>query len=426
MKVKLILSVALLSTVMTMFACSQQNPNQNITSVLTEGVVGVSISSENNVRTLMKGETLQLNAVVYPETENQEVTWSSSNETIATVSNGLVTALRKGNVVITATSVKNLDVKSTYSIAVDATEQTYVAPESVEIDPVENPTCKVGTKLKLTAKVLPADAKQSLIWTTSDPKVATVSGGNVLGTGEGEVVITAKSRIDETLIDQITITVEINDDPLINGDYANMPYNTHEEVMSCEKETRVKVKGVCVHADPVGDNGLVNYYLQDGTSGYYIYGQDAANAPVVGYSYEVGGYKTVYAGMVEIKTIEHFVKLDENIEYVVNDLTGLNPMDSEAMNQYQNSLVSGTATIESVTIKTSSYSFTAKVNDYLTTFRVDPSTMTDDEFTAINTLLTENAVGSSFEFTGIMNAYGWGKPTNQIKIVKASDLNFNL
>ena len=63
MKVKLILSVALLSTVMTMFACSQQNPNQNITSVLTEGVVGVSISSENNVRTLMKSEKFPITKV---------------------------------------------------------------------------------------------------------------------------------------------------------------------------------------------------------------------------------------------------------------------------------------------------------------------------------------------------------------------------
>lgn len=427
MKIKFILSIALLSTMMTMVSCSQQNTNPGISSVDSGDLIGISISSENNVRELMKGETLQLSATVYPESTSQEVVWASSNETIATVSNGLVTALRKGNVTISASLVSNPDVKATYSIVVDATEQTFVAPESVKIDAIENPTCKVGTKLKLTAKVLPADAKQSLIWTTSNPKVATVSGGNVLGTGEGEVAITAKSRINETLVDQITVTVEKNDDPIYNGDFANMPYNTHDEVMSCEKDTRVKVKGVCVHADPINDKGQINYYIQNGTEGFYIYGQDASlSSVVVGDTYEVGGYKTVYAGMVEIKNIEHFVKLDESVEYVVNSLDGLNPMDSASMLKYQNSYVSGSATIEAVTTNTSAYNFTAKVNGYSTTFRVDPATMTDEEFTAISELLSGKTAGTNFKFKGIMNAFGWGKPTNQIKIVKASELEFSL
>ena len=51
------------------------------------------------------GETVQLNATVYMAEHDRTVTWTSSDETIATVNaNGLVTALKAGTVTITATS----------------------------------------------------------------------------------------------------------------------------------------------------------------------------------------------------------------------------------------------------------------------------------------------------------------------------------
>ena len=54
---------------------------------------------------LLIGETLQLTAITTPEGYEFEVVWSSSDETIATVSaDGLVTGVAMGDVVITATS----------------------------------------------------------------------------------------------------------------------------------------------------------------------------------------------------------------------------------------------------------------------------------------------------------------------------------
>ncbi|MDR0438085.1 MAG: Ig-like domain-containing protein [Bacteroidales bacterium] len=50
-------------------------------------------------------ETIQLIATVYPETAlNQNVTWTSSDETIATVVDGLVTAIAVGTAIITVTT----------------------------------------------------------------------------------------------------------------------------------------------------------------------------------------------------------------------------------------------------------------------------------------------------------------------------------
>ena len=52
------------------------------------------------------GETLQLTATVSPDNaDDKTVTWSSSDDSIATVDqNGLVTAKAEGKVVITATN----------------------------------------------------------------------------------------------------------------------------------------------------------------------------------------------------------------------------------------------------------------------------------------------------------------------------------
>ncbi|WP_242837277.1 Ig-like domain-containing protein [Alkaliphilus transvaalensis] len=57
-------------------------------------------------QTLVVTDTLQLNAVVAPaDATNKDVTWSSDNDTVATVdANGLVTAEAEGVAVITVTT----------------------------------------------------------------------------------------------------------------------------------------------------------------------------------------------------------------------------------------------------------------------------------------------------------------------------------
>ncbi|MBR6171099.1 MAG: Ig-like domain-containing protein [Bacteroidaceae bacterium] len=66
-----------------------------------------SITLSQTSKSLNVGETLQLNAQVNPsDAEIQRVTWSSSNERVATVSDdGLVTALKAGSATITCTAV---------------------------------------------------------------------------------------------------------------------------------------------------------------------------------------------------------------------------------------------------------------------------------------------------------------------------------
>jgi len=64
-----------------------------------------SISLDKTSSTVLGGSTLQLNVTYNPTdtTDDKTITWSSSNENVATVSNGIVSALLSGTATITAT-----------------------------------------------------------------------------------------------------------------------------------------------------------------------------------------------------------------------------------------------------------------------------------------------------------------------------------
>ncbi len=64
-----------------------------------------SISLDKTSLDLIVGETEQLTATIEPtNASNQNITWSSSNNNVATVANGLVTAVSNGTATITATA----------------------------------------------------------------------------------------------------------------------------------------------------------------------------------------------------------------------------------------------------------------------------------------------------------------------------------
>lgn len=146
---------------------------------------------------LEKGETQQLN-IEYGTDDKAEqekiaeaasklnLTWTSSDETVATVDEtGLVTAVGAGEADVTV-SVSDANISSTTHVKVVITPTGVEAPDSIEL--VTN-----GENSKaLGAKMTPEDATEvKLAYESSDESVATVDeNGVVTAVADGECVIT--------------------------------------------------------------------------------------------------------------------------------------------------------------------------------------------------------------------------------------------
>ena len=144
-----------------------------------------------------KGETQQLN-IEYGTDDKAEqekiaeaasklnLTWTSSDETVATVDEtGLVTAVGAGEADVTV-SVSDANISSTTHVKVVITPTGVEAPDSIEL--VTN-----GENSKaLGAKMTPEDATEvKLAYESSDENVATVDeNGVVTAVADGECVIT--------------------------------------------------------------------------------------------------------------------------------------------------------------------------------------------------------------------------------------------
>ncbi len=99
-------------------------------------VTGVSLSDKNV--SLKAGMTYQLTASIAPENAaNQEVTWSSSNTDVATVENGLITAIADGTAIII---VKTLDGNKTATCTVAVSEDVVVTTPEPTVTPTPEPT----------------------------------------------------------------------------------------------------------------------------------------------------------------------------------------------------------------------------------------------------------------------------------------------
>ncbi|MCM1076581.1 MAG: leucine-rich repeat protein [Bacteroides sp.] len=136
----------------------------------------------------MRGDTIQLKAVITPENAMVEsLKWYSNNEAVAIVnSEGVVTAINIGQSIIT---VSCGDLSATCVITVMPTTVS-----SISIDKNEW-SAKVGDTVQLTATVMPEDATdKSVMWSSSDESVATVTNeGLVTAVGVGDAVIKVTS-----------------------------------------------------------------------------------------------------------------------------------------------------------------------------------------------------------------------------------------
>lgn len=144
--------------------------------------------------TLYMGNKLTLEAKLKPKGAEAKLTWTSSKPGVATVSKkGVVTPKKAGETVVTVKTDNDLSAKITVKV-VDA--------KGVKIKEGKSAGLKVGKKLTLHAVVSPSKVKTKLTWTSSNPKVATVTSKGVvkaLRAGTAKITVTTANKQKATI-----------------------------------------------------------------------------------------------------------------------------------------------------------------------------------------------------------------------------------
>lgn len=167
---------------------------------------------------LYLGENRSLTATVLPsDASDKNVTWSSSNPNVATVSTaGNVVSKSVGTTVIT---VKTADGGHQASCNVIVLEPVVYATSLTLTS--QTSSLNIGESTALTLKMLPANADETLVWESDNESVAKVVNGDVTAVGVGVAKIKVKGKnvtsneVTITVIDKYAVTgVKLNEKSL--------------------------------------------------------------------------------------------------------------------------------------------------------------------------------------------------------------------
>lgn len=167
---------------------------------------------------LYLGENRSLTATVLPsDASDKNVTWSSSNPNVATVSTaGNVVSKSVGTTVIT---VKTADGGHQASCNVTVLEPVVYATSLTLTS--QTSSLNIGESAALTLKMLPANADETLVWESDNESVAKVVNGDVTAVGVGVAKIKVKGKnvtsneVTITVIDKYAVTgVKLNEKSL--------------------------------------------------------------------------------------------------------------------------------------------------------------------------------------------------------------------
>ena len=173
------------------------------TVFVTVSVTGVTISKTE--LHMVEGNTAPLSATIAPaDALNQKVTWTSSDNTTAKVdANGLVTALKPGNVVITVTTDEyGYSAKCTVTI-----DKLLVPSTAVSLNYSTLPL-SMGETGTLIATMSPSNTTDAVSFTSADEKIAKVDAktGVVTAMSVGTTTITATTTSGQTATCTVVVT----------------------------------------------------------------------------------------------------------------------------------------------------------------------------------------------------------------------------
>ena len=154
--------------------------------------------------TIKEGQTASIALTIEPTgASTKNVTYISSNENVAKVSNGTVTGVSAGKATITIKTRNGHE--ETFEVTVIESNLTKITLNPTTLNFVVGDTASK----KVSATLEPADAmNRKITWTSTDTKVATVNDkGEVTAVGKGTCEIKATSEKNANVFGSCSVTV---------------------------------------------------------------------------------------------------------------------------------------------------------------------------------------------------------------------------
>ena len=202
-QIKNIKSIMIMSSVLLLFASCKEGYTAKKAPVAPSAI---SVASDATSVSIVKGDTYRLQAKVFPENAaNKRLSFSSSAEETASVNpDGLITAHKEGNAVITIRTANG--VQKTISVTVTPEP---VAVTGIEFEAAPPASLIIGDTYKLTAKAKPDTAtNKSLTYAADNNNVHVDEDGTVTAQSEGSVIITVASKSTPAVTKTVTFTVK--------------------------------------------------------------------------------------------------------------------------------------------------------------------------------------------------------------------------
>ncbi len=205
--------------------------------------------------TMIEGTTSELNVSVYPSNAlNKYFIWTSSDEEVVTVNNGIIQAINEGVATIT---VKTFDGKISDTCTV--TVNPVVNVENITLDKSDL-TINTGDSDTLNVSFMPVNASfKEVEWSSSNPSVVTVNNGKITGVSGGTATITAKAIRDNKTAQCVVTVLDVGDFDFVpygNGYALAGYYGTDTNVTVPEKYNGKPVVAIGVSGSTTNPGGF--------------------------------------------------------------------------------------------------------------------------------------------------------------------------
>ena len=274
---------------------------------VTSGTVPVTgVTLNYTAANIAVGSTLQLIPTVLPlEAMSRDVSWSSSNSSVATVNaSGVVTAISAGTATITVTTVDGNKTASCYVATVIPVVNIQVTPSTLTLEENGQDTLNV-------IFTPPNATNQALNWSTSDAMVATVNSGVVTAHAAGTATITAAAEGGKT--SYCTVTVKMS-----KLTYYQNKYPGKYIIILSDGGALSEAFGNTVIVGGAGHD-LIEF---SGTSNVFVYEQGGGHDVITSVNVNSGDSNELHFGPGITSADLSFIKISDDLYVSISDEYG--------------------------------------------------------------------------------------------------------